>query len=99
MLLFLSWVWAFNKWHALRDEVNTAFGIPMPSKEIIFVAALKNDMDHRIDNLPTIISFICGFTWMVLLAALTRTALFGPLIAMIMRMIKDIMQFLVIYII
>ena len=56
-------------------------------------------MTDRLDNLPTLISLICAFTWLSLLAALTRTQMFGPRIAMITRMIVDILQFFVIYII
>jgi len=64
--------------------------MPMASKEIMFLAALSDDMDNRLDNLPTLIAFICCFTWLTLLAALTRTAMFGTHIAMIVRMIVDI---------
>ena len=72
-LLFISWVWTFAKWKSLRDEVNTGFGMPMPSKEVMFLNALVVDMNNRLDNLPTLISLICCFTWLSLLAALTRT--------------------------
>ena len=98
MLLFLSWIWAFYKLHSVREQVNSGFGMPNPSPEIMFLQAMVNDMD-RIDNLPTLISLICAFTWMILLAALTRTKIFGPHIAMIVKMIQDILHFLVIYVI
>ena len=71
--------------------------MPMASKEVMFMQAMISDMEDRIDNLPTLISLICGFTWLTLLACLTRTQTFGPLIAIIRRMVIDILQFFVIF--
>lgn len=72
--------------------------MPNPSREVMFLNALMDDMNANWDNIPFLISLICGFTWLLLLASLTNTQTFGPRIAMIVRMITDIVQFLFIYI-
>ena len=74
------------------------FGMPNPTKDIMFINALMDDMNSTWANIPTLISLICCFTWLMLLASLSNTVTFGPRVAMILKMVTDIVQFLIIYI-
>ena len=98
LLVFVSWVWTLAKWSHLRAQSNEGFGVGNPTPEIIFLNALVDDMSQNWDNIPFLISLICGFTWLFLLSSLTNTHTFGPRIAMIVRMVADIIQFLFIFI-
>ena len=97
ILLFVSWLLTLIKFYELENKVNSGFGISEPSKEVMFMQAMMDDINNSVYNFPTLIAFLCFFTWLLLLSALTRTQMFGPRISMVMRMIADIMEFLVIY--
>lgn len=72
-LLFLSYVWTITKFSVLRTQTNSGFGMPMAPPEVQFIAALMNDMNEELANVPFLISLICGFAWLRTLAAMTNT--------------------------
>lgn len=45
----------------------------MAPPEVQFIAALMNDMNEELANVPFLISLICGFAWLRTLAAMTNT--------------------------
>ena len=58
-----------------------------------------DDMNETWLNIPLLVSLVSALAWVRLLACMTYTSIFGPRIVTMVKMINDIAQFMVVYLV
>lgn len=68
-----------------------------PTRELMFMQALADDINGEVFSFALIVSCVAALSWFRVLAAMLVTETFGVRIVAIIRMISDVVQFLIIY--
>ena len=88
------------KFEDLRSQENMGFGLAMPpTKELMFMQALITDMNENVVNIALYASTLALIAYIRLFMSFAVTETLGPMIASMIKMVNDILTFLVLFII
>lgn len=68
-------------------------------EDVDFMRAMLTDITYEVFNIPVLISLVSALAWIRVLACMIYTSSLGPRVVTILRMINDIGQFMVVYLV